>query len=227
MSFRTDALFRLTQVIKDANWKGCSEWLYKTLYGYPGQVQVKLASAAMKRYLPELERRWPKLEWPRELIEGPVAWVTRHEREVPDYPEMTHPADASFQFAFDAILLAAAYPELNDVVTAASACSIRRSVEALAVNAWAAADPEAVKISQELNKAARGTPEYLRLFREYGTRKPSVSPVANLARMAAWSEIVKNFQTAGVGQYPDAPPERVEADFKIWKDKNMLLVLPP
>jgi hypothetical protein len=225
MSNRTDAMARLADTVQKGRWRSCSEWLYKTLYGVPALPQIELATGAMKRYLPLLERRFPGLEWPRQIIDDPRAWVTRHRCEVPDQPEMTHPADATFQFAFDAILAAAAYSDLDDVLTAGSVCAIRSATEAQAVNAWAADDPEAVAISQELNEA-RGTPDYGRLFKEYAPRKPSASLLANRVRTEGWSLLLSDVREGGFQSYPDLPGERLAHDFGIWKDNQMLLIGP-
>ena len=225
MSSRADALHRLEHAIQYGYWRNCSESLYRLIYGTPGAAQLGIATVAMRSYLPVFERRWPDVRWPRTIIENPSAWVAAHDREVPDEPQVTHPADSVFMFGFDAILLAAAYPQLDDVITAASVCAARQGIEACASNAWADADPEAVAISKEMQEAS-DTPEFGRLVKEFSTRNPAVSSVANAMRSREWPRLLERIKAANFSTYPDPPAERLEADLAVWKEKEMLLILP-
>lgn len=225
MSLRTAALVRLQHAVQHGYWQHCSEPLYRLMYGTPADRQISIATSSMKQYLPIFKRRWPDVGWAQLILENPTGWVAEHQREVPDDLEVTHPADSIFMFGIDAVLVAAAYPSLDGVLTAAAVCATKQGVEALANNAWADSDPEAVAIFREISES--DDPSTLsRLVKEFSTRSATANSAANAARIRLWNHIREYVDALDFQLFPDPSPNRLESDFQIWLEKEMLIVLP-
>lgn len=207
----------LSAAIASRRWNSCSELLYRILYGLPSSVLLPLAAGQIERMLPALEKHWPGILWPREIVENTPAWLATFGRSIPDSPERTSVAEAGFVFSLDALLLAHSYPGNPSVSTSSCACAIREivglGVQLSLGQGWPAED----KL-----ESCEGCTAALK-------QKPATDPDSpvEFARSREWQRVLDAILARNLRNYPDPEsPAQLEADLAVWKDHAELLIVP-
>jgi hypothetical protein len=199
------------------------EAAFRVLYGLPAGDAPALAAAALCRALPAFEAEHPGVAWPRELLDDPAAWVGRRGRAAGEEPEGAGPAAAAFLLGVDALLAAAAHPDHPAAVAAGAAAAAAQAAEALALAAWAAADPQAVALWRRAAGADDGAWGALD---ELAARGPQASQAAAAARGLAWIRFAADALDAGAAEAPPADPQALERELARWKDREMMPIVP-
>jgi hypothetical protein len=203
----------LADQMEERNWERCSELYFRIVYGLPAELQIELARLASSGYLPIFESKWSNVKWPRQLLSDVGQWVAQHARQLPNEPEDTDPADASFLSSLDPILLAAMYSDDRFTVTSSCSAAVNFAIGAFQTNVWMVDDPEALRMWQEQ--------EYL----------IGRSVVDNVAAMAVgqreWSKVAARLNEREVWKEPSEIDEQeIEKALARWMDIEMLYTVP-
>lgn len=203
----------LLQRKAEHDWQDCYEIAFRILYGLPVGTQLSLAQFVIKQYLKIFERKWPAIVWPAQLLSDVGAWLISHGRNVPSKPDKTNPADSAFLFSFDALVLAASYPDDQLILTSSCMVGIKSTINAMQCNVWIADDPEGVEMWEQQ-----------RYFpgRSVGENRPAIA-----VSEREWENIVSWLTDEEVWRYPDTfAVEEMESALAFWKEHEMLLILP-
>lgn len=193
--------------------QGCCEITFRILYGLSADKQLSLTQFAIQRYLPIFQRKWPAITWPAQLLTDADAWLSSHGRSVPSEPDNPNPADSAFIFSFDALILAASYP--NDQLTLTSSCmaGVCSAINAMQCNVWIADDPEGVEMWMQQGYFPG---------RSVGENRAAIAVTER-----EWEEIVNWLIHEEVWRHPDEfPVEEIESALVRWKEYEMRLILP-
>jgi hypothetical protein len=213
MDRRRTLIEALVQRKIEHDWQSCSETAFRILYGLPVSTQLGLAQFAIQRYLRIFQRKWPAIIWPAQLLNDIGGWLISHGRSVPPEPDEPQPADSAFLFSFDALVLAASYP--NDQLILASSCmaAVCSAINAMQCNVWMADDPEGVEL-------------WMRQAYAPGRSVAENRPALAVAERE-WEEIANWLIHEEVWQHPDTfAVEEIEGALARWKEHEMLLIVP-
>ncbi len=213
MTRRTRLLDKLAQSSKKEPWGESAELCFKILYGLSPDLQIRLVSFMMRRYLPIFEFKNNRVKWPRHLLNDVGQWVKTHEREVPEQPDNADAADAAFSYCFDALLLAYTYQ--NDPFTLTSSCivAIDSAINARETNTWIYDDPEAYQMWEQ------------------GVLLPGRTALDNPGAIAVskreWQQVTQWLEQEHVVNHPDEEDiEQMEQKLVDWMEREMLLIVP-
>lgn len=207
----------LSQAIAARRWGACSVLLYRALYGLSPSILLPLASERAARTLPGIEKRWPGVQWPREIIENTERWIQHSGRAVPPSPEADSVGEASFVFSLDALLLAWSHPGNRSVLVSSCACAIREAVNAR-VQISAEEDgygQDAIEECEGCGASAKSTPA------------PDPDSPIEIARSREWQSVLDTLLSRNLQDYPDPESmEQLEADLAVWEEHAELLIVP-
>jgi hypothetical protein len=214
MQHRIEWLDSFDKKIEEHSMVLCVELCFKILYGLPQAVQIELTCFMMRRYLPIFESKWPDIKWLQQLLNNVALWVKDFGRSVPEEPVKSDPADTAFLFCFDALLLAYCYRANQMILTSSCACAINSAISARKTNVWIADDPEG-----------------LTMWRGQGYF-PGRSVNENAAAIAVekreWKVVSQWLRgEKEIWIHPEtAPLGEIEKALTIWKEHEMLLIVP-
>ncbi len=213
MERRQKLIESLLQCKAEHDWQGCSESAFRILYGLPVETQLNLSRFAIKRYLQIFQRKWPTIVWPVQLLSDLNGWLISHGRNVPTEPDKPNPADSAFLFSFDALVLAASYPDDQLILTSSCMVSICSAISALQCNVWISDDPDGVdKWGQQGYFPGRSV----------GENRPAIAVAER-----EWEEIASWLRNEDIWRHPDKfDVEEIESALARWKEHEMLLILP-
>lgn len=205
----------LEKAIIDHVWERCAEICFSVLFQMPSDIQIRLASTMIRRYLPIFKARWPAITWPEQILNETARWVEQFGRALPEEPDAINPADAAFKFSFDALLLAQTYRLELAILTPSCAAVINSAINTHATNVWIADDPEAVKMWE--------AHDYLHLR----GRSVIENPAAIAVTEREW-RVAANLLSDEAGK---TTPDEVNLDkakqmLTRWKENEMLLIVP-
>jgi hypothetical protein len=213
MERRQKLIGSLLQRKAEHDWQGCREITFRILYGLPVDTQLSLSQFAIKRYLQVFQRKWPAIVWPAQLLSDVDGWLIRHGRSVPSEPDKPDPADSAFLFSFDAMVLAASYPDDQVILTSSCMAGVGSAISARQCNVWIADDPEGVEMWRQQGYFPG---------RSVGENRPAIAVAER-----EWEEIASWLRNEEVWRHPDAfAVEEIESALARWKDHEMLLILP-
>lgn len=222
MSRRSDWLSDVSAAIAERRWNACPHLLYRVLYGVPATDVLSITGAAIQRYLPFFEGRWPGVTWPREIIINPQNWITRFDRALPDDPEPNRISDARFKFSLDALLLAWSYPTNVSILTSSCACGILEALGAIVQESVGGTESPSDSDDADMQEYEGS------VAAQNSKRQPpdSESPI-EVARSREWQKILDMLIARNLHMYPDMQSmERLEADLAEWEHHATLLIVP-
>lgn len=214
MSKINDLINKLEQAVMEQAWQLCAESCFRILYGMPEDPQRALVTFIMHRYIPIFRTHWPITTWPEQILDQPEQWVAQHDRALPEEPDSVNPADASFLFAFDALLNGLQHKSDRAILTSSYVAAINATIHARGTNVWIADDPEAVALWK-----AQG---YF----------PGRSVTENMAALAVfareWRVVIDWIaEEQHTKLLSTGDPKETERALSLWKDHELSLILPP
>lgn len=215
----------LVGFINNQAWESAGESCFKVLYGLPPDLQIEASCFMMRRYLPIFERKFPRVPWPRQVLDNPYDWVAAHGREVDSsYFGM---GEGVFESSFDALVAAIYYASRSESLTSCCVTALKEAIVARMEKVWMADDPEAIEIwlaHYDPNEENRiGLEEFLHRFEG----RSSVENVAAIAvRIREWNHVVSWLIDRRVSDYSPANPDDLARDLTIWKERGMFIVIP-
>jgi len=213
MERRRALIESLAEQKADHNWQGCLETVFRILYGLPADIQMNLSKFVINQYLPVFQRKWPTITWPAKLMNDVNRWLINNGRNVPSEQDNLDPPDSIFLFSFDALVLAASYPNDRLILTSSCLVSVNSAINAVQCTAWIADDPEGVD-----------------MWRQQGYF-PGRSMNENRAAIAVaereWEKIDIWLGNKEVWlQANEFSIEEIENSLARWREHEMLLILP-
>jgi hypothetical protein len=202
----------LEQAVMTHAWQRCIEGCFRVLYGMPEVAQRTLVASMMRRYVPIFHMHWPTITWPEEILDQPELWVAQHDRALPQEPASANSADASFLFAFDALLNGLQHRADRTVLTSSYVAAVNAAINARGINVWMADDPEAVVLWE--------TQGYF----------PGRSVTENLAAIAViareWQIVIDWIAEEQHSQlFVTGDPNQTEQALNRWKDHELSLII--
>jgi hypothetical protein len=214
MSKIKDLTNELEQAVMEQAWQRSAESCFRILYGMPEDPQRALVIFIMRRYVPIFRTHWPIITWPEQILDQPEQWVAQHDRALPEEPDSVNPADASFLFAFDALLNGLQHRADCTILTSSYIAAVKATIHARGTNVWMADDPEAVVLWE--------TQGYF----------PGRSVTENLAALAViereWRVVIDWIAEEQHTQlFSTGDPNEAEQALSRWKDHEFSLIIPP
>jgi len=185
-----------------------AESTFRILYGLPPHTQMGIAQAMMERYLPVFRSRQAVAVQLEPALVDPADWVARHGRAVPDL-DAPNPADNAFHFCFDALLLAASYPDDPFTLTSSSTAAIEHAVLASRLNVWMADDPVAVGLwTQQIAPSERTF---------------ITNTASRAVALREWSAVWAMLDSPLMLSEPDPPTDEVDEAVARWTEISRLI----
>lgn len=211
MTERKRTLDELGRAISTETLDTCAELTFRILHGLPPHLQIGVAQGMMERYLPIFRSRQAVAEQLAPALVDPAEWVAQHGRAIPDL-DASNPADSAFHFCFDALLLAAAYPEESFTLTSSCAAAIEHAIDASRLNVWMADDPIAV----ELWRQQRVPPE----------RTCLTHAASRAVALREWSAVWAMLNSPLILAEPDPLGDEVDRAVARWAELEHLISVP-
>jgi hypothetical protein len=211
MNERLRSLDELGRSLATEMLDACAELTFRIFYGLPPHTQVGIAQAMMERYMPVFRSRQAVAVQLEPALTDPADWVARNGRSIPDL-DAPNPADNAFYFCFDALLLAAAYPDDPFTLTSSSAAAVEHAVLASRLNVWMADDPVAVGLwTQQL-----APPE----------RTFLTNAASRAVALREWSAVWAMLDSSLVLSEPAPPGDEVDRAVARWTELSHLISVP-
>lgn len=212
MNRRKEIIEKLKQAIFDDRSELFGELCYEILYDLPQDLQIDLCRCMMKRYLPTFEKRYPKIKWPREVLNDINKLFGQVKDDALEPPAGATMDDSSFIFCFFALKNAYAYRENSGVFTTSCICAIFSSIYAQTTNAWIADDPEGINKWKDRKKI------FISLSDNEQVRK---------VKKNEWNAIIEWLMLNRVWKYSDKTDfEMMRKVLEYWKAGDMSLIVP-
>ena len=226
-SLRDQALDALARAAHDHVWSSCLESCFRALYQLPRELQIELACGTLSTYLAVFESRWPKVEWPRQVLTDTPSWLSAHGRAVPDDPGAVGPADAAFFQGLDGLLLAHGFQSGDSFgITASCVFTIGKGIQAQSNAMWESGDPEGVRAWQALSSSRDG-PSLEQAWAKLAGHSAADNVPATEVMEQGWRRVTDWLRARVIHQYSDPEPDALEKDLLQWKGREMTLPMPP
>ena len=132
-----------------------TELVFRILFGLPSEVEIQLVVDSLSRFLSVFQTRWPHVRWPSMILKDPVHWVKLHSRDRAELANLDRLADATYSYAFDALLNAVSYASDRGCVASSCSIALTQLRMAFALELWEGDDPQGVQLWRE-NKVVIG-----------------------------------------------------------------------
>jgi hypothetical protein len=212
MNRRKELIERLKLAITSDRPESYGELCYEILYDLPQDIQVDLCCYMIGRYLLIFEKKYPKIKWPRKVLNDISKLSGQVEDDATDPPEEATMGDSAFIFCFIALKNAYIYREYSGIFTTSCICAILSVVYAQKTNALVAHDPECFhkwKDRKQFNTTLSDNEQVIRV------------------KMNEWNAILEWLMQNRVWKYPDKTDLKMMGKvLEYWKAGDMSLIVP-
>lgn len=213
MTYLKKSVTELEEAIFRHAWEHCAEICFYVLYWIPELSIRKLVVTMLGDYLPNFHSRWKNETWPEQILNQTGEWYNKSGRAIPQHPEVLNPADAAFVFGLDALLLGFMYKSDPVIRTSSYVAAINAAINAHAIDAWIADDPEAVTLWESQGY--------------FPGRSVTENTAAIEMTVRKWQMVVDWLKNKRhVKFFEPGNQDEVKRALKQWKDHEMSLIIP-